>query len=533
MDTFEELETQVNQFLTLNAEDDKDHDQQISMNVNTGSNNIATPSPSITTDNTTAGIVNGSAEISQFMQVDNVDNALTSGYTSHGQQIQPPPGNDATYIGYLDKYGSISSLMKDKTWTKRFFALIDHQVYMYSNHQTSKSLISFPLTKSTVVQVCHAGYIAQGRLWVFEIRGNDRVWILVAADEDDMVNWIDQLHQAIEGVSSSTPGTDGISGYTRDMPRQQVPTISAYPAYLPNPHMNLSATPPNSPHPSLPSSNISATSIVTSDNGVIPTALPLPPIYTPGFFNTTEPFISDDKKEPPPPISAVSCDSYNAMMMSLSRSGSENQKGLFGMQGLDGQKGLFGMQSQVMYSRYPNQVFESGTISKGSISKSDSVASPLSSSASSWSASSSSSVLPQPTSSPTNAADGAHPSTPTTTTTTSSNPFKNLFTRSKSSSGPQLFRKKSNQYFEVGDVVMEGHYGHSLDTGTLSEWAKLQEKKLKDEAKQQKLEAMVKVTESVIEDDQKRRQAGLVKIKRSGPDTNRRPHLEGFDYDMF
>ncbi|KAJ3289097.1 hypothetical protein HDU76_007583, partial [Blyttiomyces sp. JEL0837] len=429
MNALKDLQSQLNEFLTLHVDDHKDQQNSKSNNLQITTPSIASASSETLQESITVDTVADSFVVNPEGSADNDKSGGDTGtgpatvnvtskreVNTHGDSLQRLL-QDASYIGYLDKYGSISSLMKEKTWTKRFFALIDDRMFMYSNHQASKPLIGFPLTTSTVIHVCEEGDILEQRPWTFEIRSHDRVWI------------------------------------------------------------------------------------ITSHTGAITPALPLPPMYTPGFFNPSPTHslpLAIDQKEPPPPISAVSLDSYNAMMMSLARSGSEGQKA-----------GLFNMHSPLMYSGYPNQVYESSNVSSVSISNLKTVVSPVASS--SASSSSSSSTFGQPTNSPTTLADNVT-ITPSTTT---SKRFKNLFTNkstsTSSSSSPQLFRKKSTQFFEVGDVIMEGDYSQNLDTDSLSEWAKLQEKKFKDEVKQLKLDSMLKATETIMMEDQKKRQAAVTK----------------------
>ncbi|KAJ3282592.1 hypothetical protein HDU76_008676 [Blyttiomyces sp. JEL0837] len=526
---FKDLESQLNDFLTLQRDhDDEDQEQhqhendptkgqqhpskntdiqpggaetimkEVVSNVDPDQNSSVEDKPQVGVE---AESINGGGDhvgAASVMSLERIGPVKTMMMNVQSQPvgIQLRATDDASFLGYLEKYRSTdkeksSPSLSSSSWTKRFFALIEDRLFMYNNHDASKPLVSFPLTTSTIVQVCEDGNVVSAmRPWVFEVRDMERVWILAADEEDDMIDWIDYLHRAIDMVPSNSSNrvesadrcTSTPTTLTQnDMIRSQL-TPQAYQLQEPSPtfpgtHLLISSTPTNSPHPSLPSS------LCTTAASEIADETTLPPMYTPAFYMTSLP---PDQKELPPPIPPVSL-SFSADKLNMPLF--EKDKGLFSMYNPDA---------------YPEdtkkQVYmetKNGITTVRSNSSSNTITPSLASSSTLSSSSSSSS-------------SSSKPSRSNTTATTSSNPFKSLFTKksttSSSSSGPSssptLFRKRSTQYFEVGDIVTTGDYAKTFNGPmNLNEWAKLHEKKLKDEAKLMKVEGMVKAIDSVVNDE--------------------------------
>lgn len=118
---------------------------------------------------------------------------------------------DVTLSGFLLKRGHFV-----KSWRKRYFVLLNN-VLTYSVSEGSNEKGSFTLTKTTKVQENSL------QRFCFELIDDKRELILIAADESEMIEWMEMLQETITSQSfiHSSTKTIGAAKLNRIYPRQR------------------------------------------------------------------------------------------------------------------------------------------------------------------------------------------------------------------------------------------------------------------------------------------------------------------------
>ncbi|KAJ3179775.1 hypothetical protein HK101_010014 [Irineochytrium annulatum] len=129
-----------------------------------------------------------------------------------------------SHYGYLEKLSS-SRMFQGKSWKRRFFILADHALFLFRSFAPNEmplTVLPFGGDGTTRVRVLTPGMDGvdlAGATWVVEVKveleggavaelgaeSQERTWVLAAADEDDMVSWLEAIRNAIDEVNGVAP----------------------------------------------------------------------------------------------------------------------------------------------------------------------------------------------------------------------------------------------------------------------------------------------------------------------------------------